>query len=315
MRRIARSLIATGTVLPLLILLAASGPLAQESPDRDAWLEADDPAEETADAPVETETPGVDLGPARDLVRANKLDEAATKLESLRIENPADPALLTLLGEVYVATERFDEGVAVLTEAGEIAPDRDRIHFQLGTALASLGKPEEALEAFAGELTRSEDPQVLVLTRLNRSLLLQRLNRWADAAAELEGVLQFEPDRVNVYGDLASLYIQAGETDLALRALERGRDVGFGSAPHWYSVGARLFSEERFEEAAEAFSGALEVSPDRPDAERSLAATLDRLGRTEEAAAHFRRYLELRPDAADRDKVERQLAEYGGSHP
>lgn len=303
------------TVLIMAVGSATPGTLSQEPVERDVWLEADDEVPGALDAPGEPEEPGVDLTAARNLVRASKLEEAARKLETLRAENPDDPDLLILLGEVHVASKRFDEGIEVLTAAKELAPDRERIHFQLGTALASLGKPEEALAAFEGELTRSEDPQVLVLTRLNRSLLLQRFNRWADAAAELESVLQFEPDRANVYGDLASLYIQAGETDLALRALERGRDVGFGSAPHWYSVGARLFAENRFDEAAEAFTGALEVSPDRPDAERSLAATLDRLGRTDEAAAHFRRYLELKPDAADREKVERQLADYGDSHP
>ena len=56
---------------------------------------------------------------------------------------------------------------------------------------------------------------------------------------------------------------------------------------------------------------ALEHEPERADATRSLAATLEKLGKESEAKAQLRRYLELAPEAADRDKVLEQLGEGG----
>jgi Flp pilus assembly protein TadD len=287
---------------------AAQDAVPQAPPSaRDAWLDGDDD-ETDGEESIDT-TPRADLAPARALVRDQKLDEAAATLEALRGEFPEDGALLLLLGEVHVASGQFDAAIDVLRRAAELEPERDRIHFQLGTAYANTGRRDEALEAFGAELTRSEDPQVLVLARINRSLLLQRANRWAEAAEELEGVLQFEPDRTNVYGDLASLCVQAGDADRARRALERGAAVGFRSAAHWYSVGARLFNDERLDDAAAAFEQALAIDPTRPDAHRSLAATLDRLGRGDDAATHYRKYLEFKPDAPDAEAIRAKLGD------
>jgi len=321
--RPARFAAASVAVLALALLVGPTAPaFAQDGdpdgdPDaRDAWLDGDEGevADPAADPSV-PEAPGADLGPAKALVREGKLGEAASALDTLLDEYPQDASLLLLLGEVEIASKSFDAAIGHLRRAAEIAPRRDRIHFQLGTALASTGAVDDALAAFGEELTRSEDPQILVLARLNRSLLLQRGSRWAEAAEELEGVLQFEPDRAEVYGDLASLYLQAGNPVQAGRTLERGADVGFRSAVHWYSVGARWFADDRLDDAVAAFREAVAIDPDRADARRSLGAALDRLGRPAEAAEHFRRYLELRPDAADADRIRRQLDAYAARHP
>lgn len=311
-RAIASALVALflalgSAAIPALAFAQDAAP-QETSSARDAWLEGDEDDDATDGAAVD-DTPRADLGPARALIREQKLDEAVEALTALRAEYPEDGAVVLLLGEVHVAAKRFDAAIEVLEAAAALDPDRDRVHFQLGTAYANTGRMDEALDAFGAELTRSEDPQILVLSRINRSLLLQRASRWLEAAEELEGVLQFEPERTNVYGDLASLYVQAGDADRARRALERGAAVGFRSAAHWYSVGARLFNDERLDDAANAFEQALAIDPTRPDAHRSLAATLDRLDRGDEAATHYRRYLELRPDAADAAAIRAKLGE------
>ena len=146
-----------------------------------------------------------------------------------------------------------------------------------------------------------------MLSRLNRSLLLQQDRRWDLAAEELEAVLEIEPQRGNVFGDLASLYIQAGDAEAAAAALERGEAAGFNSANHYYSLGARLYKSELFEQAVVMLGKALSVDPGLAEAERSLAASLERLGRKAESLEHLRRYLELRPDAPDAAVVSEKL--------
>jgi tetratricopeptide (TPR) repeat protein len=248
-----------------------------------------------------------DLSGASEQIRSGDYQEAERILASLQSEFPDDPALLLMRGEVLLALGRPAEAAELLRHGTEIDSQLPRMNFQLGTALASTGRAAEALEAFSRELEVNPDEDVQVLSRLNRSMLLQRGRDWVAAARELEAVLDLQPEREQVYGDLASLYIQAGETEAAMRTLERGEKAGFSSARHYYSLGARLYNSEKLEDAVVMLQQALEVDPGLAEAERTLAAALEKLGREEEARAHLRRYVELRPDAPDASEASRHL--------
>lgn len=254
-----------------------------------------------------TEAPEADLTEAVERIRAGAYAEAEDLLAALQPDFPDDPALLLMRGEVLLALGRPQDALEVLRHGAEVAPERPRMNFQLGTALASSGQRKPALEAYAREIEHNSDPDVRVLAHLNRSLLLQQERRWNAAAQELEAVLQIQPERKNVYGDLASLYIQAGDAAAAVEALERGEAVGFSSAEHYYSLGARLYKSEMFEQAVVMLGEALRINPGLAEAERSLAASLEQLGREADALEHLRRYLELRPDAPDAPVVAEKL--------
>ena len=286
-------------ILALALACTWSAPWAQVSTDPDA------PSVE--DATIEDSAPGADLAEPNRLVLERKYGEAAEVLIALRAEFPDDPDLLLMLGEVLLATGRPAEALEALERSAEIDADRERVQLQLGIALAAAGRDADALAAFERELGNSENTEILVTARLNRSLLLQRAERWSDAAEELESALQYGPDRVQVYADLASLYAEAGRLEDAERAIERGASFGFRSAVHSYSLGARYYREQRYEDAVRLFRASLEVDPERAATERSLAAALEKLGREDEAVEHLRRYLELEPDSPDRERILAQI--------
>jgi tetratricopeptide (TPR) repeat protein len=254
--------------------------------------------------PVAEQPPaGPDLSAATERIRAGAYEEAEGILAGLRAEFPDDPALLLMHGEVLLALGRVEDASSALERCVELDPQRPRAHFQLATALASSGQVDRALDEFAREIETDPEPAVKILAHLNRSMLLQQKKRWQDAGGELEAVLQLDPGRTEVYGDLATLYIQAGETDAAVGALERGKEAGFASAPHYYSLGARLYNSKMYDDAVTMLNEALVADPTMAEAERSLAAALEQLGRESEALEHLRRYLELSPDAPDADAV------------
>jgi tetratricopeptide (TPR) repeat protein len=201
----------------------------------------------------------------------------------------------------------------VLQHCASLDPRRPRVQFQLGTALAATGDRAAALEAFGLEIRTNDDEQVRTLAHLNRALLFQRDGNWLEAAADLEAVLAIQPERTELYGDLATVLLQAGKPLDAWTALQRGAGAGFRSGEHFYSVGARLYRSGEYDAAVEAFRGAIEADPGRAASQRSLAAALERLGRDDEAREHLRRYLELRPDAPDADEVSEALAADGSS--
>jgi tetratricopeptide (TPR) repeat protein len=259
-----------------------------------------------SDEPVE-QPPRADLTGANALVAESDYAGAEALLAGLQQDFPDDPALLLLRGELLLALAKPDEARVVLEHGATIDPERPRINFQLGTALASTGERAEALAAFARELEVNQDEAVRTLAHLNRSLLFERERNWRASIQELEAVLAIQPSRTEIYGDLVSLYIRAGQITEAIDVMDRGAVAGFASSRHYYSLGARLYRDERYEDAISMLTKAVELEPDLSQAERSLAAALEKLGRNDEALDHLRRYLEINPNAPDAAAVTEKL--------
>lgn len=284
--------------------LALVGALGSRSPDVTAQEATPSPSPQAA--PTPSPAPA-DLTQVKELVRAQQYADAERLTGELLQEHPDDPRLLALRGELLLALGRAKDAIDPLRRAAELAPDRPRVHFQLGSALTATGDDAGALEAFASELGVSQDKEVLVLAHLNRALLLERRGEKAGAAAELASVLEVDPSRGPVYGDLASLYLDLERPDDAIAVLGRGAEAGFQSAGHWLKIGAYFMKAEAYEKALDPLQKAIVIDPTLADAERTLAAALDRLGRGPEAAKHLRRYLELAPTAADAASVRERL--------
>jgi len=296
------------TIIPILaIFFLATSSLGQDRTPVQAidpltGQPANQPPAEAVEQP-----PRADLAEANALVSESKYAEAERLLAGQQEEFPDDPALLLMRGELLLALGRTDEARTVLEHGAAIDPKRQRVHFQLGTALASTGKRKEALAAFAKELEVNQDEAVRTLAHLNRSLLFEQERNWSAAVEELEAVLEIQPSRTEIYGDLVTLHIQSGQITEAIKVMEQGAGAGFASSRHYYSLGARLYRDKRYEDAISMLTKAVELEPDLSQAERSLAAALEKAGRTDEALEHLRRYLELNPEAPDAEAVAEKL--------
>jgi len=288
-------------------------PVALRAQTADDAQPADTPAAAPTVAAEETAPPRADLTPVNELILEGDYAEADKVLAALESEFPEDPALLLMRGEVLLALGKPDEAREALARSIEIDPQRERSHFQLGSALAALGRNDEAIAAFGDEIGLASDQKILIFAHLNRQNLYAQAKQWEQAAQELEAVVALDPNQLQAYGDMASLYLRAGNSEAAARVLQQGEAAGFVSSPHYYSLGARLYRDEKYEAASQAFRKALEIEPGMARAEKSLAAALEQLGQDQEALEHLKRYLELAPDAPDaaeiREKV--RLAENG----
>jgi tetratricopeptide (TPR) repeat protein len=74
-----------------------------------------------------------------------------------------------------------------------------------------------------------------------------------------------------------------------------------------FAEGRLAFGEGRFEDAAEAFARAHELSP-RPELLYNLAFSLDRLRRDHEALETYRAYLDADPNTTNRSSVNARIA-------
>lgn len=286
------------TAIMLLGALLALTPATTAQQVRDP-LRPDAPS--TQPAPVESQS--ADLSVAGEKVAAGDLAGAEVILEPMLEQFPDDPLLLLMLGEIRLALGQTDQALPLLLHAAEISPERMRVQFQLGSALAASGRTEEALAAFGRELENSDNQELQVMSLLNRSFLLQNLKRWEEAARELVRVAELDTTKAQVYGDAASLYIQAGRPEEAEKVLNAGAPLGFLSDLHYYSLGAAFYKNKMYNRAAEAYLRCLDIKPSYANAERGLGLALEKAGREDEAVVHFRKYLELKPDARDRERI------------
>lgn len=298
-------------ILPLVaVALIAIAVVPAQSPEEMPSAEAGEdlmpPMPEPA-PPVEPAGP--DLTEANELITAGDYEKADEVLSTVLGEFPEDPGVLLMRGEVLLALGRPADARPFLQKCVELDPERLRAHFQLGGALQAAGEDEAALGHFAREIELNEDDQVRIMAHMNRSIIFEQQQKWPEAAAEMEAIIEIDPDDPRYYGDLASLYLQADELEKTSEILARGAEAGFSSAQHYYILGSRFYRKDDFERAAEAFALALEQNPSAAGVEKSLGGTLEKLERNAEAAQHFRRYLELAPDAPDAKEIKKHIAQ------
>jgi tetratricopeptide (TPR) repeat protein len=157
-------------------------------------------------------------------------------------------------------------------EAVALAPDFFEGWFNLGVALASADRHEEAIEAY----TRAEAlrPASLEVQRnLGRELL--RFERFDEVEKCFQRARKLAPRDAGVRNDLGELYRRTG----------------------------------RLKEAADQFKTALRLRPVYPAARYNLGLTFAAMERWSEAIASFNSYLHLVPGASDADEVRQTIAD------
>jgi tetratricopeptide (TPR) repeat protein len=84
---------------------------------------------------------------------ARDFNQLLPSFERASRASPADPILLTNLGEAYRQLERYEDAAGTLVRAVSLKPELAEASFQLGLTLRALKEPEAALACF----TRATD--------------------------------------------------------------------------------------------------------------------------------------------------------------
>ncbi len=161
---------------------------------------------------------------AFDQNEGEKLEDALSRYERLLAETPEDPLVLGNLGVLTIQSGRWPEAEALLVRARGLDPDNVVLAFNLASLWHRQGRSAEAWEIV--EEIESRNPDNVHLLSLCGKILasLQRLD---DAKDKLLQALAIDPGLINLYNELALVYLrldqpEAAEAQLAA-ALERSR--------------------------------------------------------------------------------------------
>ena len=234
-------------------------------------------------------------------------DQRIVLQESLmrhRLEkSPNDFAANFNLGAALQSMGRLEEAMGYYRQALRIKPDDAVARNSLGTALQTGGKFDEAINEYR-EALRIQPDYVNAHYNLGTSLL--SLGRAEEAATQFREVLRLGPEDADVYNDLGSALAIQGDLVAAAAQFEKALSLAPAHANAHYNLGKVRAIQGRLAEATTQFEQALAGDPQNADAHNDLGEVLVLQGRFAEAATHFETALRLNPDhPTARENLER----------
>jgi tetratricopeptide (TPR) repeat protein len=204
-----------------------------------------------------------------------RLDEAIAEFRAELKLAPRDPLTNDQLGLALLESDRYSEALPAL-ETAVREEARPLYVYHLGRALVGLDRTTEAELAFRRALSlATPDEADLDKIHYQLGLVLRRLGRLDDANAHLEAAREAAalrlPAAATGTGATGPL-IEASplaERPAAERA-ELSRRIVAGLAGACSNLGVMRAQQGDFEAAAERFSRAAELDPDRPQVQASL---------------------------------------------
>jgi tetratricopeptide (TPR) repeat protein len=228
--------------------------------------------------------------------RLKKYDQAAATLDELMARFPAERNARTLLSLSQIRREagQIEQALSAVREAIKLDPNEDSAQIYLCMILAQAGKPDEAIEVartalkadpanvdfnrflgyvltqygrddeaiafYKGLIDRyPNNDEVVRLARSGLSVVYVNQGDFAKGEAELEALLQRQPDDPGVNNDLGYLYADQGKNlEKAEAMVRKALQEEPKSSAYLDSLGWVLFKSGKVKEAVEPLQQAIE---------------------------------------------------------
>ena len=200
------------------------------------------------------------------------------------------PYALGDLGGLYILKMKPKDAVKVLKKCLKLIPETHEYWSALGVAYLQSHKLKNAEEAFQTCLT-IKPGYFDALASLG--LTYNQMEAWEKGVLALKEANMLAPDNYIVLKALARALMKLKRTDELEKIYLRMREVD----PYDHSVllylGKLAVDDGRVKEGLDLFREAIDMSPNSLIAWKTLAETLDSLGRTEEAKAAWEHHKEI----------------------
>ncbi len=231
-----------------------------------------------------------------------RIDEAIAACEVALTRQPRMVAARYTLANLYLdkgqaalAIDQFRRGIT----DDPTSADAD-VHNNLGIALASMGRVDEASNEFQQALKQQTD---MSGAHYNLARVLLQQGRAADAVEHFQRALAGGSASADVHDGLALALASAGRADDAVREFQRAIELAPTSAKIRRNFGDVLRAQGKATESLAALGRAAELSPNDRETRADFAQALNdhgvalgSQGRFNDAIEQFERALALQPD-------------------
>lgn len=203
------------------------------------------------------------------------------------------PSLAFNLGRLYAARDRLEDAVRAFDRAIAADPAMRKAHVARAEALLRLGRKEQAAEAYERALELKPGDAEL---RIELAGLYRELDQLELAERHLEQVVVDRPRLASGWNTLGIVRAQQGRDEQALRCYDRAIELDDEGAAAWYNRALALERLERIEEMPAALREVLERAPDHLAARERLARVWLMLEQPERARAEASKLVRLAGD-------------------
>lgn len=233
---------------------------------------------------------------ARALMAMKKWDGALAELEKARRDDPNQPEMENLIGNVQM--EKGDLAGAEATFRRALGRDAGNPNLwnSLGIVLSRRGKTDDAMAAYRRVVEIEGDYAEAIN---NIGLLLRDQGRPQEAIAEFERAIRADGDFPGSYNNLGLTYQDLGDHEAALKAYDSGLAQDPENPVILTNRGSAYLALGRNQEAKNDFEKAVALDPNYPSAHNNLGALLGILGDAEAEFEEYLKAIELDPGYTD----------------
>ena len=234
-------------------------------------------------------SPQARLGVGRTLAKLGRCEESNVALKPLA--GPSRSNIEPILGNCYFAVHNFDQAIAHLKLARQVAPTNQEVWITLGRAYASAGHNREAINTLKAWLSRHpQDPDALYwIGRIYNSMSQDVLDKMTAKDPNNYLVHELEADQLRLKQDYSAALLAYQE---ALKAAPDAPGLHF-------NVGDVYYRMLKYPEAREELEKELRINPYQPQANFELGDIAIKQGRVEDGMPYLERALKLDPALAD----------------
>lgn len=177
----------------------------------------------------------------------------------------------------------LEEAIASYHQAIELNPNFYLSHHNLGETLAKLDRWEEAVTCYDRAIQLNPNS---VWSYYNLGQALAKLCRWDEAIASYRRAIELSPDFYKFYSSLGAALCKQGRSEEA--------------AALYCQAAESLVKQQRWDEADNCYSQAIELNPSVKHDYRHLAEILTQQRQLEVAIAITRKALDIDPECAEK---------------
>lgn len=196
----------------------------------------------------------------------------------------------------FYRAEQYDQARVISDELLRIAPREHMTLHLAGVIARSQKRLNESAEHLKQALRQAPDAESAAATWFSLGKTLREAGNLPQAEEALRRALQINPDNSDYSVELAEIYADRWNLDLAIETLKHALNRQKGDAAPCAALAGILVKHGRHQDALIAYDLALARDPEDPYIHLSRGKTLNVLGRFEEAQLEMEKAVQINPE-------------------